>query len=123
MKTHTLFDSTNYIRSKLQKMSLRLQKITTKPKKELLLLYFKYHKRILFEDFESFLKNFRMSNISFDINEICLGRTILLFVLEYQKEDVYNIFKTLPTDVKLIDKCFYVYQILFINLLNLYCIP
>jgi aminopeptidase N len=34
--------------------------------------------------------------------------------------NVYNIFKTLATDVHLIDKCFYVYQILFINLINLF---
>jgi tricorn protease interacting factor F2/3 len=34
--------------------------------------------------------------------------------------NVYNIFKTLPTEINLIDKCFYVYQILFINLINLF---
>jgi hypothetical protein len=34
--------------------------------------------------------------------------------------NVYNIFKSLPTEINLIDKCFYVYQILFINLINLF---
>jgi hypothetical protein len=38
----------------------------------------------------------------------------------YLFRNVYKIFDTLTIDVKLIDKCFYVYQIIFINLINLF---
>jgi len=34
--------------------------------------------------------------------------------------NVFKIFDTLTTDVNLIDKCFYVYQIFFINIINLF---
>jgi tricorn protease interacting factor F2/3 len=40
--------------------------------------------------------------------------------IKYLFVNIYKIFDTLPTDVNLIDKYFYVYQILFINLNNLF---
>jgi tricorn protease interacting factor F2/3 len=40
--------------------------------------------------------------------------------IEYLLINIYKIFITLPTEANLIDKFFYVYQILFINLINLF---